>query len=216
VVLLLALGCSRGTISDPWGSSPLETAIFLEHRGDQRDEAWVLLSNGYISSPCASIDPAVAAEDYQAWSEELGVALGREGARLVLAHLYRFRRETWEGVFPLSSEPVNAVLDDRTPFAAEAGYFAVLEAEADQTGLRMSYEPVETQLEVAIDSGHVEIVRASDDELRGSFALETVDVGGRFKAERCYADPDSTILPYVLGLLDGGDGLEANPSDTGD
>ena len=216
MLLALTLGCSVGSISDPWGTSPLETAFYVQQVGDERDEAWLLLSNGYVSSPCESIDPEAVAEDYAAWSEEVGVALGREGARLVLAHLYRFRRSSWEGVFQLSSEPVNAVLDDRSPFAAEAGYYAVLEAEADQNGLAMTYEPVVTQLEVGIDEGYFEVKSARDDQLRGSFALETVDVGGRFEAERCYADFETTLLPFVLGLLDGGEGLDGDPSpDTG-
>ena len=212
--LLLALACSRGSISDPWGQSPVETAFTLQLQGDQRDEAWLLVSNGWVEDPCA-----LGAELDAEQSQQVASALFREGSRLVLAHLYRFRRDSWVGVYPLSEEPANAVLDDRTPFAAEAGFLAVLEASSEQEGLAQDWDELDLDMLVSSDiaEGHFEIrAERDDDELVGSFSLETVDVGGRFRAERCYLDYESSILSRLKALIDLGAVPDLEGSDTGD
>jgi len=171
----------------------------LERPGSERDELYLLISNSELST-CAfdlSDFENIASGEHEETSQELALMLYREGSRIAFLHLYRFRQDSWEGTYPLSTEPVNTVLDDREPFAAEAAWWAMLEARvASDNGLIRSYEPVEYDVEVDVPQGDVQIDRESE-RFHGRFGLESLDVSGTFKASRCDVDYDESIFPVI-------------------
>ena len=209
--MLLLLGCAAGNLSWSEGSAPVMTAWALEQPGEERDELYLLISNSELSSCRFDLGDieAIDSSSQEETAQELALMLYREGSRIAYLHLYRFRQDTWEGTFPLSSEPVNAVLDDRDPFAAEAAWWAMLEARVVQdNGLIRSYEPVEYEVEVDVPAGDVQIDRDGE-RLHGRFGLETLDVSGTFKASRCDADYDESIFP----VIEAGLGATQTPTD---
>ncbi|HJN77801.1 MAG TPA: hypothetical protein QGF58_28035 [Myxococcota bacterium] len=191
------------------------TAWALQQKGSERDELFLLISNSELST-CASpfdlsdIDSLDSASQEET-AQELALMLYREGSRIAFLHLYRFRQDSWEGTFPLSSEPVNTILDDRDPFAAEASWWAMLEARvAQEHGLIRSYEPVEYEAEVDVPDGDVQIDRDGE-RFHGSFGLESLDVSGTFKASRCGVSYDKSIFPVIEAGLGA---TQATPDET--
>lgn len=175
------------------------TAWALETKSGEIDELYLLISNSELSTcrfDLSQIEDVDAATQEEV-TQELALMLYREGSRIAFLHLYRFRQDGWEGTYPLSDEPVLTLLDDRDPFAAEAAWWAMLEARVVQdNGLIRSYEPVEYDVEVDVPSGDVQIDEDGD-VLKGRFGLESLDVSGTFKASRCGVTYDNSIFPVI-------------------
>lgn len=207
MIWLLALaGCAPGAIHTPEGSDSLRAALFTVSPSSDPsvDRAVLILANSPLDCDLPdSENPA----DIEAGESELVSAFTREGARVVIFEMYHLAGADWTMSFPL--------LADAGPYAAsglqgasEALYWAVYEAVVEEKeGLVVSYAPGDGPRDVLYvdpvdEPGEVAVTRDladEEDDLIGTFRLDTLDVSGRFRATRCADDSDVFVL---LGLRD--------------
>ena len=193
--MIWLVACAQGNLRTVQGSDPVVTAFYLQEEGAERDELHVVVANSFVSS-CRQPQP----DDTTAF-EELYLATRREGAQIARLTLHRFRKDSWVGDFPLSSDPVDTLLDDRDPFVAEGAWYHVIEAAVtDEDGLVMEYEPTEWVREQPISRGDVRVTAEGDGQVHGRFGFETLDVSGTFRAVGCRLPYDESIFP-LLDLL---------------
>ncbi len=200
MMLLLLSACGFGTISWPGGSEPLETAFFLEVDDPDTPALYVVLANSYIQS-CT--DPYLRDDSVRA-EEEIYMAVGREGAQLIILELNRYGVDTWAGGYPMASQdfqPNN--LSGANPFIAQGTYLGIEEAALDQDeGLYRSYTVTEAVFAPEVRApGEVLISGWEPGELlTGQLRFESLDVSASFHAQPCNESFDRSLFPYVAAL----------------
>lgn len=185
--LLSALvACTPGRIETASGGpDELRSAWYQIVEGPDSDELRVFLLNSELSCDITPslADPALRDEALI----ELYVALTREDARVVALELRRVPgHDGWQGYYPIfDSDELEHRLDGANPFAGRALYVGVNEAEVSaDDGLTREYTPTDVEYGWADEPSEVHITEDGG-TLRGTFALNGLNVSGRFKASPC-------------------------------
>lgn len=213
VGLIGALAGCGGTIRTADGVEPIRGALWFgpDAVGEDASQMLVVLANSpfpcaaedVADDPATSSDEAAAAAAY--WQAQLGSALAREGAWVVVLRLVS-RGTDPLGVYPLDP----TALDD--PDGALAGlprvgfgaWAHVVESAVTATdGLVSAYAITTLDEDVAEAPGVATLDALSDGgTLSGTAALLPADVSVRFDAERCTnADLAGVVLERALRLI---------------
>lgn len=207
--LIAALGaCAPGVIRTPEGSDSLRSALYTVSPSSdpEVDRSVVILANSPLDCDLPdSENPA----DIEAGESELVSAFTREGARVVIFEMYHLSSASWTVDFPVTTD-AGTYAASGIQGAASALYWAVYESVVeDKEGLSVTYAPGDGPRDVLYvdpvdEPGEVTLTREieeedEDDDMVGTFRLESLDVSGRFRATRCADDADVFVL---LGLRD--------------
>jgi hypothetical protein len=187
-----------------------------EHGETTLTQTIVMLANTQVD--CEDI-PTLPEEDTKTLNSPETVAVfTRENARVVILFLFQDKHEDLVSTYVVDGEPAGDNVTTQNGVAS-AAYLGVNEAElVDEDGLVRFYLPGSNPGDcVLVDDvpppGEV-VVTDAGRNLKGTFALDSIDVSGRFEAKECEDNPEFMItlssivlLPYdtFSTCLDGGD-----------
>lgn len=183
-MLLLILGCAPGFLRSHEGREPIRSAFYATDANS--DSALVLLSNSYVSCDLPETDDA---DEMELALVQQSAALYREGASLLLFELL-VGEDALPGTYRLndgSDDPDEDVPETR---GFNAAWWHVNEAVVEaRDGLIVSYSPGTSAgdfefLPFVPSPGEV-VITDADDRLKGEFAIDSLDLSGRFEAEPC-------------------------------
>ena len=211
-MLVLLLACRSGVIHYPTGTDDLRAAWFqtapYTGRGDEAGEPTltqtiVMLAN--TSVECEDIPSLDVANGKKALdSPETVAVFTRENARVVILFLFQSKQRDLASSYVIDDEPLGENVTTQNGVAS-AAYLGVNEAELiDEDGLVRFYLPGSNPGDcMLVDDvpppGEITIT-AADRNLKGTFALDSIDVSGRFDAKECTDNPEfmATLQSVVL------------------
>ncbi len=211
-MLVLLLACRSGVIHYPTGTDDLRAAWFQTAPYPGRDNAKgettltqtiVMLAN--TSVDCEDIPPLDAVQGKTALDDPETVAVfTRENARVVILFLFQDKHRDLVSTYVIDEEPPGENVTTENGVAS-AAYLGVNEAELiDEDGLVRFYLPGSNPGDcMLVDDvpppGEIVITDAGRN-LKGTFALDSIDVSGRFDAKECTDNPDfmNTLQSVVL------------------
>ena len=209
-MLVLLLACRSGVIHYPTGSDDLRAAWFQTAPYANRENAKgettltqtvVLLANTQVDcEDIPTLDVGKKALD----SPEAVAIFTRENARVVILFLFQDENQDLVSSYLVDEEPAGENVTTVNGVAS-AAYLGVNEAELiDEDGLVRFYLPGSNPGDcVLVDQvpppGEIVITHAAT-TLRGTFALDSIDVSGRFDAKECTDNPEfmTTLQSVVL------------------
>lgn len=199
-MLWFLLACAPGKVETPKGEEPLLTAFYLTRPANAGAEAVILLVNSSLD--CALLPDTEDPNELIQAQAALQAALTREGAKAAVLRLYRYTAlaPTWPGLYPLYTSAGHQNNGGDSPLSSGAAWFNVLEAELDdEDGLYRTYTPLEVEYEDPVAApGWVRISRADEEQLVGTFSLDSLHASGSFRALNCGTE---TALFDYLDLL---------------
>ena len=210
-MLVLLLACRSGVIHYPTGSDDLraawyQTAPYAGHldaamhqtRVDAEGnptltQTVVMLANTSID--CKDIPSLAEAQGKTGLDDPNSIAIfTRENARVVILFLFQDKNSDLVSTYDVDGDPNGENVTTQNGVAS-ASYLGVNEAElTDEDGLVRFYLPGSNPGDcMLVDDvpppGEVVITDASPN-LKGTFALDSIDVSGRFEAKECTDNPD--------------------------
>jgi hypothetical protein len=208
---LLAACSPQGWIRTERGSDRIRTAYHFDTTLQGIPTHALVLANSHF--PC-SLPTEPDPDAITSAEQQYAMAWGREGAMLVAFALFEYDGEPSSGRFPVDEAASPYGLDEVEPRAALAAFHAVWEAEVvTEDGLYREYQPVIEEDHTPVDGpGSVELELGEEGRWSGRFALDAIDVSGRFEAEACAGD--GAALFETLGIFSGGIDTDI-PADTG-
>ena len=209
-MLVLLVACRSGVIHYPTGTDDLraawvQTAPYtgrVDESGEPTlTETIVMLANTQVD--CQDI-PNMA--DKTAFdSPETVAVFTRENARVVILFLFQDRHRDLVSTYVLDDDPPGENVTTENGVAS-AAYLGVNESElVDEDGLVRFYlpgsNPGDCLLVQDVPSPGEVVINDASPNLKGTFALDTVDVSGRFEAKECKDNPEfMTTLQAVVVL----------------
>ena len=209
-MLVLLLACRSGVIHYPTGTDDLRAAWFqtapYTGRVDQDGEPTltqtiVMLANTKVY--CADIPP-LGGDEKALDSPETVAVFTRENARVVILFLFQDKHRDLVSTYVLDEEPPGENVTTENGIAS-AAYLGVNEAElVDEDGLVRFYlpgsNPGDCMLVQDVPSPGEVVINDASPNLKGTFALDAIDVSGRFDAKECKDNPQfmTTMQSVVL------------------
>ena len=209
-MLVLLLACRSGVIHYPTGTDDLRAAWFqtapYTGRANAKGETTltqtiVLLANTQVEcEDIPTLDIGKEALD----SPETVAIFTRENARVVILFLFQNKDLDLVSTYVVDPEPSGKNVTTVNGVAG-AAYLGVNEAELiDEDGLVRFYLPGSNPGDCELvdhvpPPGEIVITHATGN-LKGTFALDSIDVSGRFDAKECTDNPDfmTTLQSIVL------------------
>jgi hypothetical protein len=210
-MLVLLLACRSGVIHYPSGSDDLRAAWFQTgpyegRRNSEEDttltQTVMLLANTQID--CADI-PTLDTDKKKVLDSPESIAIfTRENARVVILFLFQQAGSSLASTYIVDPEPSGENVTTQNGVAS-AAYLGVNEAELiDEDGLMRFYlpgsNPGDCELVDDVPPPGEIVITDSGPNLRGTFALDSIDVSGRFDAKECTDNPEfmTTLQSVVL------------------
>jgi hypothetical protein len=207
-MLVLLLACRSGVIHYPTGTDDLRAAWFqtvpytrlVDQNGEPTlTQTVVMLANTQVD--CADI-PTMDKKALD--SPETVAVFTRENARVVILFLYQDKHRDLVSPYVLDDDlPGENVTTENG--VASAAYLGVNEAElVDEDGLVRFYlpgsNPGDCMLVQDVPSPGEVVITDASPNLKGTFALDAIDVSGRFEAKECTDNPEflTTLQSVVL------------------
>ena len=210
-MFVLLLACRSGVIHYPTGTDDLRAAWFqtapyplrVDEEGEPTlTQTIVMLANTSVDCediPTLDVDKKGALDN-----PETVAVFTRENARVVILFLFQDKHRDLVSTYVVDEELPGENVTTQNGVAA-AAYLGVNEAELiDEDGLVRFYLPGSNPGDcVLVDDvpppGEIVITDASRN-LKGTFALDAIDVSGRFDAKECTDNPEfmTTLQSVVL------------------
>ena len=207
-MLVLLLACRSGVIHYPTGTDDLRAAWFQtapylgrvdEHGDPTLTQTIVMLANTSID--CADIPLNLDKKSLD--SPETVAVFTRENARVVILFLFQDKHRDLVSSYVIDEEPPGENVTTQNGVAA-AAYLGVNESElVDEDGLVRFYlpgsNPGDCMLVQDVPSPGEIVITDASPNLKGTFALDSIDVSGRFDAKECTDNPEfMTALEAVV------------------
>jgi hypothetical protein len=209
-MLVLLLACRSGVIHYPTGTDDLRAAWFqtapYPGRGDEEGQPTltqtiVMLANTAVE--CEDI-PTLDVGEKALDSPEAVAVFTRENARVVILFLFQSTQRDLASSYVIDDDPAGENVTTENGVAA-AAYLGVNEAELiDEDGLVRFYlpgsNPGDCMLVDDVPPPGEVVINDASRNLKGTFALDSIDVSGRFDAKECKDNPQfmTTLQSVVL------------------
>ena len=211
-MFVLLLACRSGVIHYPTGTDDLRaawyqtapyTGRFDEHGDPTLTQTIVMLAN--TSVDCEDI-PADISNGKKALDDPETVAVfTRENARVVILFLFQDKHRDLVSSYVIDEEQPGENVTTQNGVAG-AAYLGVNESElVDEDGLVRFYlpgsNPGDCMLVQDVPSPGEVVINDASPNLKGTFALDSIDVSGRFDAKECTDNPEFMTTLQALVLL---------------